>query len=211
MAAAWEALNVARDNKALVFAKAGTILKVNQQFSQLCGRSLAELIGKTIWAEFLGPPLAPDTEATTDRWETTLTTASGNPVAVEVVRQPLTTRLRDVAVYAICDLRERYEATEERHRQTRALHLRDEEFHKQNLRFEMALKSLSHGVCVFDEEQRLVICNEPYRRIYGLSADQVKPGTTLREILELRIADGSARRGIARGIHTRAARRCCSK
>jgi hypothetical protein len=46
MAAAWEALNVARDNKVLVFAKAGTILKVNQQFSQLCGRSLAELIGK---------------------------------------------------------------------------------------------------------------------------------------------------------------------
>jgi diguanylate cyclase (GGDEF)-like protein/PAS domain S-box-containing protein len=68
---------------------------------------------------------------------------------------------------------------------------REEELRTQNVRFEAALKSLTQGVCVFDIDQRLVICNEPYLRMYNLSADDVKPGVTLREILELRIATGS--------------------
>ena len=182
LAAAWEALNVARDNKALVIAKAGTILKANELVAQLCGRSMDELLGRSICPDLLDHSPAPHVEST-HRWETTLTPASGNAIAVEVVRQPLTTRLRGVDVYAIRDLRDRHHAAEERHR-------RDEEFDKQNLRFELALKSLSQGVCMFDAEQRLVICNEPYLRVYGLSPDQVKPGTSLREILELRIAKG---------------------
>ena len=36
--AVWEALNIGRDNKALVVARDGTIIKANQLASQLCGR-----------------------------------------------------------------------------------------------------------------------------------------------------------------------------
>jgi diguanylate cyclase (GGDEF)-like protein len=189
LAAAWEALNVARDNKALVIAEAGIILNVNQRVSQLCGRSIDELLGRSICPDLLDHPPALRAD-NMHRWETTLTTACGTPIAVEVVREPLTTRLRGVDVYAIRDLRERHHAAEEQHRQTRALQRRDEEFDEQSLRFELALKSLSHGICVFDADQRLVICNEPYLRIYGFSPDQVKPGASLRAILELRIAKG---------------------
>ena len=38
--------------------------------------------------------------------------------------------------------------------------------------------------------QRLVICNRRYAEMYGLSPEQVKPGTPLREIIEHRIANG---------------------
>ena len=43
---------------------------------------------------------------------------------------------------------------------------------------------------MFDAEQRVVIANERYAEIYGLTPEQVKPGTTLRQILEQRIAKG---------------------
>ena len=43
---------------------------------------------------------------------------------------------------------------------------------------------------MFDGEQRVVIANQRYAEIYGLTPDQVKPGTTLRQIVEHRIARG---------------------
>jgi diguanylate cyclase (GGDEF)-like protein len=66
----------------------------------------------------------------------------------------------------------------------------DEEIRAQNLCFEMALENMCQGVCVFDAERRLVVCNEPYLRMYGLTRERVKRGTTLSEILELRIEKG---------------------
>ena len=67
---------------------------------------------------------------------------------------------------------------------------RDDDLHAQYLVFRTALTSLSLGVCVFDDEQRLVICNEAYLKMYELAGDAVIPGTTLREILQQRIDKG---------------------
>ena len=184
LAAAWEALNVARDNKALLLASGGTVLNANPLALRLCDRSLADLAGTRIVPDLLQDAPDAHAEPSVKRWETTLKSASGQLVAVEVVREPLTARLQGVDAYAIRDLRDLQSAAEERER-------RDQEFDTQNLRFEMALKSLSQGICVFDANQRLVICNEPYLRIYGLAPDKVKPGISLREILEMRIATGS--------------------
>jgi PAS domain S-box-containing protein len=61
---------------------------------------------------------------------------------------------------------------------------------EQNERFNVALDNMSHGLCVFDNEQRLVVCNERYATMYCLSPDQVLPGTSLSEIVKLRIANG---------------------
>ena len=185
LAAAWEALNVARDNKALLLASGGTVLNANPLALRLCDRSLADLAGTRIVPDLLQDAPDPHAEPSIKRWETTLKSASGHLVAVEVVREPLTARLQGVDAYAIRDLRDLHSAAEERER-------RDQEFDTQHLRFEMALKSLSQGICVFDADQRLVICNEPYLRIYGLAPDKVKPGTSLREILEMRVATGSS-------------------
>src|SRR5262249_40474930 len=38
---------------------------------------------------------------------------------------------------------------------------------------------------------RLVLCNERYLQMYGLSSDIVKPGCTLRQLLDHRIETGS--------------------
>jgi diguanylate cyclase (GGDEF)-like protein/PAS domain S-box-containing protein len=59
-----------------------------------------------------------------------------------------------------------------------------------NLRFNAALENMAHGLCMFDGEQRLIVCNKRYSEMYGLTPEQTKPGTTLRSILEARIVAG---------------------
>lgn len=51
------------------------------------------------------------------------------------------------------------------------------------------LENMAQGLCMFDGEQRLIVCNTRYASMYGLSPEMVKPGTTFREILEHRIAN----------------------
>src|SRR5438045_8507288 len=43
---------------------------------------------------------------------------------------------------------------------------------------------------MLDAEQRLIVCNQRYGEMDALTPEQVKPGTTVREILEHRIAAG---------------------
>jgi signal transduction histidine kinase len=45
---------------------------------------------------------------------------------------------------------------------------------------------------MFDGQQRLIVCNRRYAELYGLTEAQIQPGTTLRAILERRIAAGTA-------------------
>jgi diguanylate cyclase (GGDEF)-like protein len=71
---------------------------------------------------------------------------------------------------------------------TAALREREAELQAQNLRFDAALKNMAHGLCMFDSDQRLIVCNERYSDIYGLTPALVKPGATLRSILEARVA-----------------------
>ena len=60
----------------------------------------------------------------------------------------------------------------------------------QNLRFDAALNNMVQGLAMFDHEHRVVIANARYAEIYGLTSEQVGPGTALRQILEHRIANG---------------------
>ncbi len=43
---------------------------------------------------------------------------------------------------------------------------------------------------MFDADQRLLVCNERYIEMYGLSHELAKPGTPFRTIVESRIANG---------------------
>ena len=54
-------------------------------------------------------------------------------------------------------------------------------------RFEEAINNLSLGIVVFDEKREVVFCNERYREMYGLSPEQVKPGTPTRELIRHRL------------------------
>ncbi len=51
-------------------------------------------------------------------------------------------------------------------------------------RLQAAVSNMPVGLCMFDAEQHLIICNSRYAEIYELSHELTKPGTTLREILE---------------------------
>lgn len=74
--------------------------------------------------------------------------------------------------------------------QNELLRQHEEELQAQNERFDAALKNMSHGLCMFDAEQRVVMSNMRYAEIYGLTPEQIKPGTTLRQIVQYRIAKG---------------------
>ena len=54
-----------------------------------------------------------------------------------------------------------------------------------NQQFNAALNNMSQGLCMFDADKRVVICNQRYRDIYGLAASETRAGTSLRSILEL--------------------------
>ena len=57
------------------------------------------------------------------------------------------------------------------------------ELERQNLRLDAAVNNISQGLCMMDAKGRLVICNEPYARIYSLPEHLLRPGTQLEEIL----------------------------
>src|SRR5262249_44554047 len=57
-----------------------------------------------------------------------------------------------------------------------------------NSRFDAAISNMSQGMCLYDAQQRVVFANDRFAEIYGLTREQVKPGTTPRQILEARVA-----------------------
>jgi len=60
------------------------------------------------------------------------------------------------------------------------------EITKQVERLEAALTNMSQGLVMFDAAERVVICNDKYIQMYGLSRDIVKPGCSLTELLKHR-------------------------
>ncbi|MDH3742792.1 MAG: EAL domain-containing protein [Hyphomicrobiales bacterium] len=87
------------------------------------------------------------------------------------------------------DITERKKAEETLQRQNEELRKRDNQLKDQNERFTAALDNMSQGLCMFDGEQRLIVCNERYGSLYGLSIELLKPGILFRQILEYRIAN----------------------
>jgi methyl-accepting chemotaxis protein len=54
-----------------------------------------------------------------------------------------------------------------------------------------AFNNMSQGLCMFNSAARLIICNERYIQMYGLSPEQTYPGCSLRDLLEYRKARGN--------------------
>src|SRR5215217_4925273 len=66
---------------------------------------------------------------------------------------------------------------------TEVVQKRKLELERQNIRLDAAVNNISQGLCMMDAKGRLVICNEPYARIYDLPDRLIKPGTQLEDIL----------------------------
>jgi methyl-accepting chemotaxis protein len=58
-------------------------------------------------------------------------------------------------------------------------------------RMHSALTNMAQGLCMFDAQERLVMCNQRYIDIYKLSPEIVRPGTTIGEVLAYRAANNT--------------------
>jgi methyl-accepting chemotaxis protein len=62
--------------------------------------------------------------------------------------------------------------------------------HIRNRGMTAALNNMSQGLCLFDQNQRLIVCNRQYLEMHKLSPAVVKPGSTLRQVIGHRKATG---------------------
>jgi diguanylate cyclase (GGDEF)-like protein/PAS domain S-box-containing protein len=67
----------------------------------------------------------------------------------------------------------------------------EERLREQKLQLDTALNTMSQGLNMFDGDGRLVVCNDRYLKMYNLSPDTVKPGCTVRDLVQARIASGT--------------------
>jgi diguanylate cyclase (GGDEF)-like protein len=58
-------------------------------------------------------------------------------------------------------------------------------------RLDTAVNNMTQGLLLFDSSRRLVICNQRYIDMYGLSREVVKPGCSFRAVIAHRKATGS--------------------
>ncbi len=59
-----------------------------------------------------------------------------------------------------------------------------------NIRFNTALENMTHGLCMFDGNKRLVIFNDRYASLYMLPRELLKVGTTHEAIIAHRVMNG---------------------
>ena len=62
----------------------------------------------------------------------------------------------------------------------------EETIHQQKRQLNSAIENMPQGLCMFDAEGRLVLFNDRYIEMYGLSRDVVKPGCALLDLMRHR-------------------------
>ncbi len=56
-----------------------------------------------------------------------------------------------------------------------------------------ALNNMIQGLCMFDNNQKLIVCNNQYLEMYGFSPDVVKPGISISDVMRYSISLGNYR------------------
>jgi len=69
-------------------------------------------------------------------------------------------------------------------------------------RLDTAINNMSQGLLLYDSAERLVVCNQRYISMYGLSPDVVKPGLNFRDLLLYRKRIGSFKGDVEAFIST---------
>jgi diguanylate cyclase (GGDEF)-like protein len=64
------------------------------------------------------------------------------------------------------------------------------ELSAQNLRMDAALNNMAQGLAMFDRNHRLVIANQKFADLYKLEPRLLRPGTSVRELIEYRVQQG---------------------
>ena len=58
-------------------------------------------------------------------------------------------------------------------------------------RLDTAINNMTQGLLLYDSDARIVLCNQRYLEMYGLSADVIKPGCHFRDLIEHRKENGT--------------------
>ncbi|WP_027554957.1 EAL domain-containing protein [Bradyrhizobium sp. Cp5.3] len=58
-------------------------------------------------------------------------------------------------------------------------------------RLDTAMNTMTQGLLMFDQDERLIVCNRRYVEMYRLSTDVVKPGAYFRDVIQHRYDTGS--------------------
>ena len=90
-------------------------------------------------------------------------------------------------VVSVSDVTEREQLNSQLQRQHELLSAQQEQLRTQNLQLDAALNNMSQGLAMFDADLRLIVCNRRYSEMYGLTPEQVKPGTSASEIFQARL------------------------
>jgi diguanylate cyclase (GGDEF)-like protein/PAS domain S-box-containing protein len=75
-------------------------------------------------------------------------------------------------------------------RATRTLAANSLKLSETNARFDAAVTNMSNGLTMFDADGKLMVWNEKYLELYGLSPDVVRSGVSIRSIVEHRQQTG---------------------
>ncbi|CAN7470541.1 EAL domain-containing protein [Bradyrhizobium sp. LjRoot220] len=69
---------------------------------------------------------------------------------------------------------------------------RETELAATNNRFDAALNNMVHGLCMYDADALLIVCNQSYQDMYQLPPELCRPGTPLHRIEQHRMSVGNA-------------------
>jgi diguanylate cyclase (GGDEF)-like protein len=89
------------------------------------------------------------------------------------------------------EITERDEMNARLKRQYELVREQEEKLREKNFQFDTAINNMSQGLCFFDADHRLIVCNERYIDMYDLPPGGVGPGTKLSEIVDMRFEAGS--------------------
>jgi diguanylate cyclase (GGDEF)-like protein len=67
----------------------------------------------------------------------------------------------------------------------------EETLRVRNFQFDTAINNMSQGLCFFDSDHRLIVCNDRFVEMYDIAPERVSPGMSLIEIVDLRFEAGS--------------------
>jgi diguanylate cyclase (GGDEF)-like protein len=90
-------------------------------------------------------------------------------------------------------------ATQEIERAKESLERTNRSLEQTNRRFDAALENITHGICMFDGDKRLVVCNRHYANLYRLPPELQKVGTPHEAIIAHRILNGQLAGGAGIG------------
>ncbi len=68
------------------------------------------------------------------------------------------------------------------HEKNQILKSQEAQLREQNILFDAALNNMSHGLCMFDVNGKLIVSNQRYLELFELDSDRVKPGMTSEEL-----------------------------